>query len=246
MIKNIKIIKFILDKYENLFYINVKILTKFMLNPKKIISDATIERLPLYLSCLQDIKNNEIEEISSRELAEILNIKTSQLRQDFHNFGGFGKAGHKYNVSIILNKLNNIIGLESPHHMAIIGAGHLGQALANYINFEKRDFIVKGIFDINPKVIGLIINEIEVQDIDKLYETVKKENISIGIITVPAKVSQHVADLLVKNEVKAIWDFAPTNLKLPEDVAFRHEHLSKGLLTLSYKIKEKEMISENK
>ena len=202
------------------------------------ISDATIERLPRYLCCLQDIKDNGTEEISSRELAEILNIKSSQLRQDFHNFGGFGKAGQKYNVSLILNKLNNIIGLGSPRNMAIIGAGHLGQALANYVNFERRGFILKGIFDINPKVIGLIVNEVEVLNIDRLPETVKNENISIGIITVPAKVSQYIAELLVKNEVKSIWNFAPANLKLPEHIAFRHEHLSNGLLTLSYKIKE--------
>ena len=211
---------------------------------EKIISSATIERLPLYLSCLQNIKDDNFEEISSNELSEILKIKASQIRQDFHNFGGFGQAGHKYNVNTVLNKLKNIIGIESPHYMGIAGAGHLGQALANYNNFKRRGFIVKGIFDINPKVVGLIINKIEVQDIDKLPETVKKENISIGIIAVPAKNSQYIADLFVKSQVKAIWNFAPTDLKLPEHIAFRHEHLSNGLLTMSYKIKEKKAILE--
>ena len=240
-----KLYKIILDKFKNFIYINVKILTNIIIYmQEKAISSATIERLPLYLSCIQNIKEAKVEEISSTELSEILKIKASQLRQDFHNFGGFGKAGHKYNVNTVLNKLKNIIGLESPHYMAIAGAGHLGQALANYKNFEKRGFILKGIFDINPKVVGLIVNEIEIQDIDNIPETVKKENISIGIIAVPAKNSQYIADLFVRSNVKAIWNFAPTDLKLPEHIAFRHEHLSNGLLTISYKIKEKKMIFE--
>lgn len=217
-----------------------------MLKARKIISDATLERLPIYLDCFQDVKNANIKEISSREMAEILRIKATQLRQDFHNFGGFGEPGRKYNVNVIIDQLNNIIGLEYPHYMVIVGAGHLGQAIANYKNFEKRGFIVKGIFDINPKIIGLTINEIEVQDIDELLETVKKENISIGIITVPEKASYYVADLLVKSGVKAIWNFAPSNLKLPEHIAFRHEHLSSGLLKLAYKIKENRRIFEEK
>ena len=140
------------------------------------ISKATIERLPYYLSCLKEIKNSNVEEISSSELAEILNINPSQLRQDFHNFGGFGTAGRKYNVNSIIDKLRNIIGLDSPHYMAIIGAGNLGQAIANYGSFRRTRFVVKGIFDINPKIIGLIINDIEVQDTDKLHNHTKIRN----------------------------------------------------------------------
>lgn len=206
------------------------------------IPEATVQRLPMYLYCFQEIKDSNVKEISSNELADILQIGPSQLRQDFHNFGGFGTAGRKYDVNSTIDKLREIIGLEFPHHIAVIGAGSLGSALVKNNNFEKNGFIIKGIFDINPKIIGMSIHGIEVQSTEELPETVKKENISIGVITTPAQHSQHIANLLVKSGIKAIWNFTNVNLEIPDNIVLRNEHLLVfGLMTLSYKIKEKIM-----
>jgi len=201
------------------------------------VPDATIHRLPLYLEKLKMLQAIGVEDVSSRQLAESLDIKASQLRHDFHYFGGFSRPGRPYQVAKLVPALEKIIGISQPQPTAIIGAGHLGQALANYQNLDLQGFPVKGIFDTNPKLIGLEMRGQPVQDMDDLEEVIQREKIKIVILTVPAAAAQVVADRLVKAGIIGIFNFAPTDLKVPEGVAVRNERLAVGIMSLSFKVK---------
>ncbi len=201
------------------------------------VPDATILRLPLYLEKLKLLQAIGVEDVSSRQLAESLDIKASQLRHDFHYFGGFSRPGRPYQVDKLVPALEKIIGIAEPVPTAIVGAGHLGQALANYQNLEMQGFPVRGIFDVNPKLIGLDFRGRQVQDMDEMEAVISKENIKIAILTVPAANAQAVTDRLVAAGVVGIFNFAPTDLKVPATVAVRNERLAVGIMSLSFKVK---------
>jgi redox-sensing transcriptional repressor len=201
------------------------------------VPDATILRLPLYLEKLKLLQAIGVEDVSSRQLAESLDIKASQLRHDFHYFGGFSRPGRPYQVAILVPALEKIIGIAEPVHTAIIGAGHLGQALANYQNLDIQGFPVKGIFDVNPKLIGLDFRGTTVQDMDEMEDVIKREKVKIAILTVPSANAQAVTDRLVAAGIVGIFNFAPTDLKVPPTVAVRNERLAVGIMSLSFKVK---------
>lgn len=203
------------------------------MDKKKNISMAVIKRLPKYHRYLSDLMRNDVDRISSKELSETIGFTASQIRQDLNCFGDFGQQGYGYNVSELYNQIMNILGLSKTYKMAIIGAGNIGQALANYTRFEKLGLELKIIFDINPKLIGIKIRDIEIKDIDYLNDYLKENNIDIGIICVPNNNAQKVCDILTKNGVKGIWNFAPVDLVASEDVKVEDVHLSDSLLTLT-------------
>ena len=200
------------------------------------ISQAVIARLPRYLRYLGDLKDGGVERISSQELSKMMNVTASQIMQDFNNFGGFGQQGYGYNVEYLYAEISKLLGLSQEHHLVIIGAGNLGQAIANYMNFERRGFIFKGIFDKNPKLHGKKIREMEVQPMENLESFIKEHDIDIAVMTIPKAGAVEVADLLVKNGIKAIWNFAHVDLELPGDVQVENVHLSDSLMKLSYKL----------
>jgi len=201
------------------------------------VPDATIMRLPLYLEKLKLLQQIGVEEVSSRQLAESLDIKASQLRHDFHYFGGFSRPGRPYQVDKLVPALEEIIGIAEPVPTVIVGAGHLGQALANYQNFEVQGFPLRGIFDINPKLVGLEIRGLPIRDMDELQDLCRREKVKIGIVTVPSVVAQQVTDQLVEAGVVGIFNFAPTDLKVPPNVVVRNERLAVGIMSLSFKVK---------
>ncbi|MBU8869319.1 MAG: redox-sensing transcriptional repressor Rex [Gemmatimonadales bacterium] len=201
------------------------------------VPDATVLRLPLYLEKLKLLQAIGVEDVSSRQLAESLDIKASQLRHDFHYFGGFSRPGRPYHVQKLVGALEQIIGIAEPVPTAIIGAGHLGQAIANYQNLEIQGFPIKGIFDANPKLVGVEIRGQPVRDMDELEEVVLKEKVKIAILTVPAAQAQLVADRLVKAGIVGIFNFAPMDLKAPPTVAVRNERMAVGIMSLSFKVK---------
>ena len=135
---------------------------------EKVISQAVIGRLPRYYRYLGDLRDSGVERISSQDLSRLMKVTASQIRQDFNNFGGFGQQGYGYNVEYLYNEIAKILGLNSKHNLIIIGAGNLGQALANYMNFERRGFIVKGIFDINPALQGKELRGIPVRPVEQI------------------------------------------------------------------------------
>lgn len=203
------------------------------MDSKKNISMAVIKRLPKYQRYLGYLIEKGVERISSKELGESMGFTASQIRQDLNNFGDFGQQGYGYNVKDLFRELSSILGMDRNYKTVIIGAGNIGQALANYTSFEKLNFHLCGIFDVNPKITGLKIRDVEIKDIDEMEDFLNSNPIDIGIISTPAAAAQKVSDILVKNGVKAVLNFAPLDLNLPGDVLVQNVHLSDSLLTLS-------------
>ena len=203
---------------------------------EKSISPAVIKRLPRYYRYLGDLLKNNVVRISSKELSQRMNVTASQIRQDLNNFGGFGQQGYGYNVPYLYAEIGKILGLDRTHHIIIIGAGNLGQALANYVKFEKRGFKVVGIFDINPVLKGISIRGNEIRMMDELPEFLRENDVQIATLTLPKAYAEETANLLVENGIKAIWNFAHLDLAVPEDVIVENVHLSESLMRLSYNL----------
>lgn len=202
----------------------------------KEISKAVINRLPRYYRYLGDLLEKDVVRISSKELSEKMKVTASQIRQDLNNFGGFGQQGYGYNVEYLHSEIGKILGLDKRYNVIIMGAGNLGQALANYADFERRGFYIKSIFDVSPDLIGTCIRGIEVMDSEKLEEYITKNPVDIAAITVPKAKAPQVAAELVRLGIKGIWNFAPTDLHLPKEVTVENVHLAESLMKLSYKI----------
>lgn len=208
------------------------------------ISMAVIRRLPKYYRYLSDLLNNDIDRISSKELSEKIGFTASQIRQDFNCFGDFGQQGYGYNVRELYDDISKILGLTKKYNTVIIGAGNLGQAVANYSNFDKLGFGLVAIFDKNPKLVGLKIRDIDIKDIDELEDFLKTQTVDIAILCIPKEQAQRITDIFVRCKIKAIWNFAPTDLDVPETVAVENVHLSESLLTLSYRLNEEEFFCD--
>ena len=192
---------------------------------EKKISSAVIRRLPRYYRYLGELIESGVQRISSKELSARMKVTASQIRQDLNNFGGFGQQGYGYNVQYLYEEIGKILGIDRNHNMVIIGAGNLGKAIVNYSDFEKRGFVIKGIFDNNPKIKGTKIRGIEVRMMNELTDFIKDNEIEIVALTIPKEAA-----------IKAIWNFAHTDLNLPDDVIVENVHLSESLMRLSYTI----------
>ncbi|MBA4698822.1 redox-sensing transcriptional repressor Rex [Faecalicatena contorta] len=200
------------------------------------ISRAVIGRLPRYYRYLGELLDEGVERISSSDLSKKMHVTASQIRQDLNNFGGFGQQGYGYNVKYLHTEIGKILGLSHTHNIIIIGAGNLGQALANYGGFEKSGFILKGIFDVNPRLEGVTIRGIPIRRMDELRSFIRHHEIEIAALTIPKSKAVEVADILVEGGIQGIWNFAHTDLILPENVIVESVHLADSLLKLSYNI----------
>lgn len=203
---------------------------------EKEISKAVIKRLPRYYRYLGELMDSGVERISSGELSKRMHVTASQIRQDLNNFGGFGQQGYGYNVQYLYEEIGKILGLDKRHNMIIIGAGNLGQALANYGNFESRGFITKAMFDQKPELSGIKVRGIKVYGMDELEEFIAGNDIHIAALAIPKASAIVVAQRLVNCGIKAIWNFAHTDLNVPKDVVVENVHLSESLMRLSYNI----------
>ena len=204
----------------------------------KQISKAVIKRLPRYYRYLGELLEDNVERISSNDLSKKMRVTASQIRQDLNNFGGFGQQGYGYNVKYLYTEIGKILGLDIVHPMIIVGAGNLVQALANYVEFEKRGFKLVGIFDVNPVLEGIAVRGIEIQMISDLPFFMKENNIEIAILTLPKNKARDMAEILIENGIKAIWNFAHIDLDTPDDVIVENVHLSESLMTLSYNLSQ--------
>lgn len=202
----------------------------------KEISNAVIKRLPRYYRYLGELLEENVERISSSDLSKKMHVTASQIRQDLNNFGGFGQQGYGYNVRHLYTEIGHILGLDTVHPMIILGAGNLGQALANYVDFEKRGFRLTGMFDVNPVLEGIAVRGIEIQMISELPLFLKENHVEIAILTLPKNKAKEMAQVLIENGIKAIWNFAHLDLEAPEDVIVENVHLSESLMTLSYNL----------
>ncbi len=205
---------------------------------KKEISQAVILRLPRYYRYLEDLMDQGIERISSNELSKRMNLTASQIRQDLNNFGGFGQQGYGYNIRNLHDGIAKILNIDREHNMIIVGAGHLGQALANYTNFRKRGFIVRGIFDIDPAVVGTEVGGIPVYPMEQIDEIVKQNDVKMAAICIPKNPAVKVVEQLIADGVVGIWNFAHVDLEVPRDIVIENVHLSESLMRLSYRVGE--------
>ena len=205
---------------------------------KKNIPSITINRLSIYHRCLEKIleteKEDEFKIISSFRLAEITGINSAQIRKDLAYFGEFGKRGLGYPIIDLSRELKKILGLNKKWSIIIAGAGNLGKALVNYKGFQKRGFIIKGIFDNNPSKIGKKLDHIFIYDIKEIEKIIQAENINIGIIVAPADSAQEVADKMVAGGIKAILNFAPVHIVLPPEIKIHNIDLSIEFERLTY------------
>ena len=203
---------------------------------QKEISQAVIRRLPRYYRYLGELIDSGIERISSNDLSIKMRVTASQIRQDLNNFGGFGQQGYGYNVKYLYNEIGKILGLDSVHNVIIIGAGKLGQALENYASFEKRGFVIKGMFDINPLYVGTKVRDIEIMPLNMLINFIKQNNIDIAALTIPKSEAIKMLDMIKDSGVKAIWNFAPVDLEEQNGLIIENVHLLDSLMQLSYNL----------
>lgn len=203
------------------------------------VSNAIIRRLPRYRRYLGQLQVKGIKKISSGELSELIGYTASQIRQDLNTFGEFGQQGYGYEVDKLYKEINKILGLDREYRTVVVGVGNLGQAITNYTYYYKIGFNIIGLFDKDPEVIGKEINDVKIMDGDILEDYVRDNAVDIGIICVTRDNAQEVADALVRGGVKGIWNFAPIDLDVPDDIALESVHLSDSLHALSFMIKSK-------
>lgn len=203
------------------------------------ISLAVIKRLPRYYRYLEELLDNGVERISSGELSIRMNVTASQIRQDLNNFGGFGQQGYGYNVEYLHDEIAKILGIDQAHNIIIVGAGNLGRAIANYANFAKRGFVVRGVFDKNPEVIGTDCGGNKVLPVSDIPDFIRANNIEIMALTIPKTSANEVALIGVEAGIRGIWNFAHMDLVVPDNVVVENVHLSESLMTLSYNLSRK-------
>ncbi|CDZ75391.1 CoA-binding domain protein [Peptoniphilus sp. ING2-D1G] len=206
---------------------------------KSIISDAVIRRLPIYHRFLNDVINKGIVRISSSELGDLTGFTASQIRQDLHNFGGFGQQGYGYNAVELRDKLSDILGLNYNHYAVVVGAGHLGSAIARYKGFRQSGFIIKALFDIDENVIGNKVDDVPILNMADIVEYINKNDISVVVITTPKGAVDDVLNNILQCDIKGIWNFAPVDILLTDkSIVIENVKLNDSLLKLSYYLKE--------
>jgi len=204
------------------------------------ISKAVISRLPRYYRYLGLLIDEKVERISSAALSRRMHVTASQIRQDLNHFGGFGQQGYGYNVRYLYNEIGMILGLDRTYHMIVIGSGHLGQAIASYVKFEKRGCCVEAMFDNNPELEGRQVRGLPVRMTDTLRDYLMHNQVDIAALTLPAAGAEEICPVLVECGIKAIWNFAHTDLTVPDDVVVENVHLSESLMQLTYRINHQE------
>lgn len=202
----------------------------------KEISQAVIRRMPRYYRYLGELIDEGVERISSNELSTRMNVTASQIRQDLNNFGGFGQQGYGYNVKYLYEEIGKIMGLSEQHNIIIIGAGNLGQAIANYVKFERLGFVTIALFDVNPDICGKTIRGIPIMLVDEMEDFIATHKVDIAALTMPKEKAGAIAKQLVRYGVHAIWNFAHVDLEIDDDVVVENVHLSDTLMQLSYNI----------
>ena len=201
------------------------------------ISKAVIKRLPRYHRFLGELAKEGVERISSNDLAEMMNVTASQIRQDLNHFGGFGQQGYGYNVRYLHQEIGNLLGLNKEHKMVIIGAGNLAKAITNYYGFKEIGFLIVGLFDVKKDIIGSEIKGIPVRPVSELNDFVKKEGIEVAILTVPKSAANDAAAEIVSAGIRYIWNFAPTELNVDhKKVHVENVYLVDSLLELTFEM----------
>lgn len=200
------------------------------------VSDAVIRRLPGYYRHLRELEAQDIKHISSQQLGERMQLTPSQIRQDINCFGGFGRQGYGYTVSELKDHIGKILGLDRQHRMIVIGAGNMGSAVAQYRSFIREGFEVEAMFDVDPAKVGTRLGNIPIFPMDDLENYLQDHCIDVAVLTLPVAVAQQTMDRVAACGVKAVWNFAPTDLQHSSETVVVNVHLSDSLQILSYKM----------
>lgn len=203
------------------------------MKPMKI-PEKTVTRLSIYLRCLEELEADGVASVSSRQLAERFGLNSAQVRKDLAYFGQFGVRGLGYYIAELKHNLERILGLKQDWEVALVGVGNLGSALIAYRGFQARGFKIGLAFDADPAKMGQVVGDVQITEIAKLVQTVRRKKVKIAVLAVPAAAAQSVADLLVEAGVTAILNFAPAQLTVPDGVKVQNVDLSVLLKTLSY------------
>lgn len=198
------------------------------------ISELTTNRLSVYLRCLRELAAEGVKTVSSDGLAKKFHLNSAQIRKDLAYFGEFGVRGVGYTVESLRDHLTKILGLDKEHCVAIIGAGRLGTALADYYGFKQSNFKVVALFDADAEKIGQKVGDVEVFDIKNFSDVVKKATIDVAVIAVPAEFAQDVLEQITQAGIKAVMNFAPVPLKIKGNVKLKTVDLTISLESLSY------------
>lgn len=198
------------------------------------VSSAVVRRLPKYYRYLKLIGSKGIIRVSSKQLSDITGLTASQIRQDLNHFGGFGQQGYGYNVEELTREIEKIIGIDKKYKAIVVGTGNIGKAITLYTEFERSGFNVIGLFDTDEDLIGTEIKDVKINDMKELTSFQQDYQPDIAILAAPGPVAQDICDVLVENGIKGIWNFAPVDLKLPEEVILENVHLDESLYTLIY------------
>lgn len=198
------------------------------------IPDIIIGRLPIYLRALQRMADKGVQTTSSQELGERVGISAAQIRKDISQFGEFGKQGTGYRISFLIDKLREILKIDGIWDVVIVGAGDMGHALARYQGFVNRGFRVLMVFDNDQAKVGQQVGEFVIKDISEMIENIQAAGVQVAMLTVPATAAQETAEMLVKAGVKAILNYAPISLNVPEDVRVQHIDPATHLQRMTY------------
>ncbi len=201
------------------------------------VSEAVIRRLPGYYRHLCELEAMGVKQISSQEMGRQMHLIPSQIRQDINCFGGFGRKGYGYNVTSLRQHIGEILGLDHPHSVIIIGAGSIGSALAHYPDFHGETFDTKALFDIDPTRVGTNIGGVPVYSMEELDSYLASHAVDIAVLCVPKEAAQEILNRLEAGGVTAVWNFAPLDLQHETDrMLVENVHLSDSLRVLSYRM----------
>ena len=198
------------------------------------IPEGVIERLPLYLSVLIQLRQDGCYTVSSARLGELTDINPAQIRRDLTHFGSFGKRGVGYEIVMLVDKIQAILGSDHTHRIVIVGAGNLGSAVASYSGLRARGFVVAAIFDNNPEKIGTRIGEMLVKDMFQMERMVREQQITIGVIAVPPEAAQLVADEMCNAGIQVILNYSASMVRVPEGVMLHNTDPVRELLHTLY------------
>ena len=202
------------------------------------IPEIIVSRLPIYYQYLKNLQNSAKEYVSSEELAELTGFSSSLIRKDLSYFGTFGRKSYGYDVFCLFQQINIIMGFNYKKKIIIVGAGHLGQALAYNKGYTERGYELVSIFDKNPNLIGLVINDIEVKSINNLENFIENNKVDVAALSLPGTAAQKITNRLVDSGIKAIWDFTELPLEVPDDVILEEQLINEGLCKLSVKMNQ--------
>ncbi len=207
------------------------------MNKSRSVSSSVIKRLPRYHRFLGDLRSKGMYRISSKELSERMGLTASQIRQDLNCFGEFGQQGYGYNIELLQEEIGKILGLDRPKRAILIGAGHMGKALAMHFDMTSKGFDLIGIFDVKPSLCGQTVRDLPIHSMERLDEFCRENKPDMAILCIPRSAAHDVADTLVKLGIKGFWNFTHYDLSVEfPDICVENVHLSDSLMTLCYNI----------